>query len=199
MSFLCSIWQASRFVVRTHTMERAGARVGTVKDGVLSAIRKVLDGSEYDGRACRGRDDRSRGELASGATNIRGHILVFGGSETRTMMQYAHRQRSSEAADPYSQTALEAIGTCGDPTTSNRHRRPAASLRTGPETVTCTSAISLQCTGRRVTPSGTTPSRTKCHKAIRSLRAKATIIFLREPRAFSVRASNHLVRALSFW
>jgi hypothetical protein len=44
MSFLCSIWQASRFVVRTHTMERAGARVGTVKDGVLSATRKVLDG-----------------------------------------------------------------------------------------------------------------------------------------------------------
>jgi hypothetical protein len=32
-----------------------------------------------------------------------------------------------------------------------------------------------------------------------SLRAKATIIFLREVRAFLVRASNHFAKALSFW
>ena len=51
------------------------------------------------------------------------------------------------------------------------------------------SALPFHCAGRRTTPSGTTPSRTKCHKAISSLRAKATIIVLREPRAFSVRAS----------
>jgi hypothetical protein len=44
-------------------------------------------------------------------------------------------------------------------------------------------------------PSGTTPSRTKRHKAISSLPAKATIIFLREPRAFAVRARNHLAKA----
>ena len=31
-----------------------------------------------------------------------------------------------------------------------------------------------------------------------SLRAKATIIFLREVRAFLVRASNHLAKVLSF-
>jgi hypothetical protein len=34
---------------------------------------------------------------------------------------------------------------------------------------------------------------------MRSLRAKATIIFLREPRAFKVRISNHFAKALSFW
>jgi hypothetical protein len=50
-----------------------------------------------------------------------------------------------------------------------------------------------------VLPSETTPSRTRRHKAIRSLRAKATIMVLRVARAFSVRARNHCARALSFW
>ena len=50
------------------------------------------------------------------------------------------------------------------------------------------SATSVYCAGRRTTPSGTTPSRTSRHKAIRSLRAKATIMGLRVPRAFLVRA-----------
>jgi hypothetical protein len=40
------------------------------------------------------------------------------------------------------------------------------------------------------------PSRTKCHWAMSSIGAKATIIFLREPWAFLVRASNHLARAI---
>src|SRR6202047_856972 len=35
------------------------------------------------------------------------------------------------------------------------------------------SATSVYCVGRRTTPSGTTPSRTSRHKAIKSLRAKA--------------------------
>jgi hypothetical protein len=48
-----------------------------------------------------------------------------------------------------------------------------------------------------MTPSGTTPSRTSRHRAIRSLRAKATIMVLRVPRAFSVRARNHCAKALS--
>ena len=60
------------------------------------------------------------------------------------------------------------------------------------------SATSVHCAGRRTTPSGTTPSRTSHHKAIRSLRAKATIMVLRVPRAFSVRARNHCAKALSF-
>ena len=36
------------------------------------------------------------------------------------------------------------------------------------------SATSVHCAGGRTTPSGTTPSRTSRHRAIRSLRAKAT-------------------------
>ena len=57
----------------------------------------------------------------------------------------------------------------------------------------------LQCAERRTTPSGTTPSLTRCHKAMSSLRARATIIFLRRRCAFSVRTRNHLASALSFW
>ena len=60
-------------------------------------------------------------------------------------------------------------------------------------------ATCVHCAGRRTTPSGTTPSRTSRHRAIRSLRAKATIIVLRVPRAFSVRARNHCAKALFFW
>jgi hypothetical protein len=52
--------------------------------------------------------------------------------------------------------------------------------------------------GRRTTPSGTTLSRTSRHKAIKSLRAKATIMSLRVPRAFSVRARNHCAKVLFF-
>src|SRR5262249_31913594 len=85
-----------------------------------------------------------------------------------------------------------------DPRATDRHRRPVTSARTGPEPLRGPSATSLHCAGRRATPSGTTPSRTKCQSAIRSLRAKATIIFLREPRAFSVRARYHWAKALSF-
>ena len=60
------------------------------------------------------------------------------------------------------------------------------------------SATSVYCVGRRTTPSGTTPSRTSRHKAIKSLRAKATIMSLRVPRAFSVRARNHCAKVLFF-
>ena len=62
--------------------------------------------------------------------------------------------------------------------TSNRHRRPVTSGRAGPKLLGAF-ASSGYCAGRRTTPSGTTPSRTSRHKAIRSLRAKATIMSLR--------------------
>src|SRR5208283_1702040 len=67
------------------------------------------------------------------------------------------------------------------------------------ETVGVPLASSIHCVGRKTTPSGTTPSRTNRHRAIRSLRAKATIMVLRVPRAFSVRARNHCAKALFFW
>jgi hypothetical protein len=53
--------------------------------------------------------------------------------------------------------------------------------------------------GRIATPSGTTPSRTNRHRAISSLRARATIMVLRVLGAFSVRSRYHCARALSFW
>ena len=72
-------------------------------------------------------------------------------------------------------------------------RASVTSRRTGPKLLML-SATSVYCVGRRTTPSGTTPSRTSRHKAIKSLRAKATIMSLRVPRAFSVRARNHWAR-----
>ncbi|MGY4289022.1 hypothetical protein ACVWXO_008242 [Bradyrhizobium sp. LM2.7] len=46
---------------------------------------------------------------------------------------HAHRQRSSEAADPFSLSALKAKETRRGSATSNRHRRPVTSGRTGPK------------------------------------------------------------------
>ena len=51
------------------------------------------------------------------------------------------------------------------------------------ETVGIPSASSVHCTGRKTTPSGIAPCRTSRHRAIKSLRAKATIMGLRVPRA----------------
>ena len=46
----------------------------------------------------------------------------------------------------------------------------------------------FQYAGRRTTPSGTTPWRTRCQSAMSSLRAKAMIIFFRKTGALPVRA-----------
>jgi len=53
--------------------------------------------------------------------------------------------------------------------------------------------------GRSATPTGTSPVVTKRQSEMSSLRANATTIVLRVPRAFSVRARYHCARALSFW
>src|SRR5215475_6208902 len=120
------------------------------------------------------------------------HILVCGGSKTQTMMQGYASAASSEAADPFFFPAVEPWGVSGTPPPRTVIGDPSQACGQGAETVGCSLIASfLQCAGRRITPSGTTPSLTKC--------AKATIIFLREPRAFAVRASNHLASALSFW
>jgi hypothetical protein len=62
------------------------------------------------------------------------------------------------------------------------------------------STRSTHVAGRNTAPAGTSPVVTKRHKAISSLRARATIMVLRTPAlAPSVRAWNHWVKALSFW
>jgi hypothetical protein len=65
-----------------------------------------------------------------------------------------------------------------EPSSATRHQRTARA-----ETVGCPSVTSVHYAGRRTTPSGTTPSRTRRQRAISSLRAKATIMVLRVPRA----------------
>ena len=58
-----------------------------------------------------------------------------------------------------------------EPSSATRHKRTGLGRNCwGP------SASSGQCVGRRMTPSGSTPSRTSRHREIRSLRAKATIM-----------------------
>jgi pantoate kinase len=53
--------------------------------------------------------------------------------------------------------------------------------------------------GRSTAPVGTSPVVTKRHRAISSLRARATIMVLRRPGlAPFVRASNHSAKALAF-
>ena len=88
---------------------------------------------------------------------------------------------------------------CRDSATSNRHRRFVTSGRTRSKLSGRLQRPSFQRAGRKTTPSGTTPCRTSRRRAIRSLRAKATIMGLRAPRASSVRDRNHCAKALSFW
>jgi hypothetical protein len=66
------------------------------------------------------------------------------------------------------------------------------------ETVGVPSVSSVHYAARKTTPSETMPSRTSRHRAIISLRAKATIMGFRVPRGFSVRDRNHFVKALFF-
>ena len=101
------------------------------------------------------------------------------------MQSYASaaKLRSGGPILPLGMTAMSHLGTppprtvIGDPSQADG---PGRNCRVP-------SATSVHCAGRRTTPSGTTPSRTSRHRAIRSLRAKATIMVLRVPRAFSVR------------
>ena len=189
--------ERARFVARPKCSRGAGAR-RSGQGWRASATRKVLDGSEHDGRLAVVGMTMSRGARVW-CHEIRATSLYSVGPETRTMMQYAHRQRSSEAADPFSEAALEAIGTCGTPPPRTVNRRPAASLRTGPK---------LSCVLQRYLPSVCgTEGDALGHHAIadevpqgdQELAGQGDDHFLREPRAFSVRASNHLARALSFW
>ena len=178
----------------------AGARRSSQGWRVAPPRRGVsLNGFEHDGTLERVGDDGVRGELRVGARSIVPHPCM------RRVKDPDHDAgirigSKLRGGGPILFPGIGAMGGQRDTATSNRHRRPVTDVRTGAETVGCSLIGSfLQCAGRRITPSGTTPSLTKCHKAISSLRAKATIIFLRDLRAFAVRASNHLASALSFW
>ena len=145
----------------------------------------TLTDSSTTARSVRSRR-RSEGSPLSGADQSR-HNLVFGGSKTRTMMQSyasAAKLRGGGPILPFGMTAMSHLGTppprtvVGDPLQADGSGRNCW----------VPSATSVHCAGRRTTPSGTTPSRTSRHRAISNLRAKATIMVLRVPRALSVRA-----------
>ena len=84
---------------------------------------------------------------------------------------------------------LKAKGLVGIPPPRTVIGVPSQADKAG--TVGVPSASSVHCAARKTTPSGTMPSRTSRHRAISSLRAKATIMGFRVPRAFSVRDRNH--------
>ena len=139
----------------------------------------------------------SRGARCQGSSRCRN--LVFGESCDPNHDACMRIGGEAPRRRTHSVERHQSHGETRDPATSNRHRRPVASVWTGPKLSGVLSARSLHCAERRATPSGTTPSRTKCQSAISSLRARATIMVLREPRAFSVRARYHCARALLFW
>ena len=134
-----------------------------------------------------------RGEPACGRDQSR-HNLVSGRSKDPNHDAVMRIGSEAPKRRTHSSSRHESQGACRDSATSNRHRRPITSGRTA-ETVGVSSTSSVHCVaGRKTTPSGTTPSRTSRHRAISSLRAMATIMGLRVPRAFSVRARNHSSR-----
>ena len=178
------------------------ARAGAFKVGrrtnlaACSALaRPYLDGSEHtlvrSGRRSEGSPlsgaVQSRHNLVSGRSKDPNHDAVMRiGSEAPKRRTHSSTRRESQGASP-GYRHLE-------PSSASRHKRTDKA-----KTVVVPSASSVHCAGRKTTPSGTMPSRTSRHRAISSLRAKATIMGFRVPRAFSVRDRNHFVKALSFW
>jgi hypothetical protein len=140
---------------------------------------------------------RSEGSPLSGAVQSR-HNLVSGRSKDQNhdavmrIGSEAPKRRTHSSNRHESQGAMSGFRHL-EPSSAPRHKRTDRA-----ETVGVPSASSVHCTGRKTTPSGIAPCRTSRHRAIKSLRAKATIKGLRVPRAFSVRARNHCAKALSF-
>ncbi len=148
-------------------------------------------------RLVRSGDDDQRGARLQGADQSR-HNLVFGWSKDPNHDAVMRIGAKLRGGGPILCYGVISHAVYRVTATSNRHRLPSQAGRTGPKLVGCLQQL-VYYAGRRTTSSGTTPSRTNRHRAIRSLRAKATIMVLRAPRAFSVRARNHCAKALSFW
>src|SRR5262249_20987284 len=161
----------------------------------FAVARPHLDSSEHDG-TLDAIGMTIRGEPLAGAIN-RATTLYPVGPRTRTMMQSCASAAKLRSGGPILPFGIESQGNTSGP----RHLEPSSAAchkRTDlAETVGCD--FRSHYAGRRTIPSGTTPSRTSRHRAIRSLRAKATIMVLRVPPAFSVRVQNHRAKALSFW
>ena len=155
--------------------------VGFEHDGTLNAVAMTI-----------------RGEPAFGARFNRATTLYPVGPRTRTMMQSCASAAKLRSGGPILPFGVRAKGRLGISPPRTVIGVPSQAYGQA-ETVVVPSASFVHCAGRKTTPSGTMPSRMSRHRAISSLRAKATIMGFRVPRAFSVRDRNHFVKALFFW
>ena len=124
----------------------------------------------------RGRDNDQRGARYRARFN-RATTLYPVGPKTRTMMQSCASAAKLRSGGPILPVGMKAKGLVGVP--PPRTVIGAPSLADKAETIGMPSTFSVYCAGRITTPSGTTPSRTSRHRAISSLRAKATIMGFR--------------------
>ena len=111
------------------------------------------------------------------------------------MMQSCASAAKLRSGGPILPFGIKAKGRLGIPPPRTVIGVPSQAYRQG-RNCRMSSASSVHCAARKTTPSGTMPSRTSRHRAISSLRAKATIMGFRVPRAFSVRDRNHFDKAL---
>src|SRR5215468_4177571 len=161
----------------------------------FALTRPYLDSFEHDGTLMRSRSrsegSRFRAQFSRAAT------LYSVGPRTRTMMQSCASAAKLRSGGPILPFGLKAKGRLGIPPPRTVIGVPSQADKA--ETVGVPSVSSVHHAARKTMPSGTMPSRTSRHRAISSLRAKATIMGFRVPRAFSVRDRNHFVKALFFW
>src|SRR6266478_1328385 len=192
-----------RFFIPTRASPRS-MRAEAVKIGrrtnlaaCFALARPYLDGFEHDG-TLNAVAMTIRGEPAFGARFNRATTLYPVGPRTRTMMQSCASAAKLRSGGPILPFGVRAKGRRGIPPPRTVIGVPSQAYGQA-ETVVVPSASFVHCAGRKTTPSGTMPSRMSRHRAISSLRAKATIMGFRVPRAFSVRDRNHFVKALFFW
>src|SRR6266545_2605579 len=150
----------------------------------FALARPYLDGFEHDG-TLNAVAMTIRGEPAFGARFNRATTLYPVGPRTRTMMQSCASAAKLRSGGPILPFGVRAKGPLGIP--PPRTVIGPSQAYGQAETVVVPSASYVHCAGRKTTPSGTMPSRMSRHRAISSLRAKATIMGFRVPRAFSVR------------
>src|SRR5437899_11822285 len=98
-----------------------------------------------------------RGEPACGARINRATTLYSVGPRTQTMMQSCASAAKLRGGGPILCYGVISHGVHRVTATSNRHRQPATSGTDWAETVGCLQQP-VYCAGRRMTPSGTTPS-----------------------------------------
>ena len=216
--FVKEIWQGALFFFASFFVRSEGrffvpirtslesARAGAVKVGRRANLARhtppfpghTLTASSTTAPLGAVRTMTIRGGARLRARINRATTLYSVGPRTRTMMQSCASAAKLRSGGPILPFGMKAKGPLGIPpprtVSASRHKRTDKA-----ETVGVSSASSVHCATRKTTPSGTMPSRTSRHRAISSLRAKATIMGFRVPRAFSVRDRYHFVKALFLW